>query len=213
MHLKLTWRHGLVMVFVLVVLAYFQTNVVNLGKALMLRGALVGVAWEQAEKKIGLDAYRVMIDARPIADVSSQASALTYSSQTKTLFTTIARPPHIVEISTEGVTLRKIPVAGLKDLEGIAHIEGDVFALADERSQQIYWVKLDATTRKLDVSDTAQLGLGVLQGYDNRGFEGLAWDAERQRLLVVNEKKPVRVIEISGLPAGCGMRDARMTNA
>lgn len=173
-----------------------------LGKAIALRGVAAWAARGPASaEKAGLAEYRAVIEAKPIAGVSGQASSLTYSPQTKTLFTTLNSPPFIVELSTTGEMLRKIPIAGLKDMEGIAHIEGETFALADERSRRICWIRLNADTRELDVSDMAQLELGILQGEANRGFEGLAWDAERQRLLVVNEKNPVRVIEISSFPA------------
>ncbi|MDR2093645.1 MAG: SdiA-regulated domain-containing protein, partial [Azoarcus sp.] len=173
-----------------------------MGKALALRGVAVWAAQEPVStKRIGLEGYRAVIEAKPIVGVSSQASSLTYNPLTKTLFMTTNRPAQIVELSTTGEMLRKIPVVGMSDLEGIAHIEGEMFALADECCQRIYWARLDAATRELNANDMSQLELGVLQAKRNRGFEGLAWDAGRQRLLVVNEKNLVRVIEVSGFPA------------
>ncbi|MDR2789354.1 MAG: SdiA-regulated domain-containing protein, partial [Candidatus Accumulibacter sp.] len=201
MLMKSKMRRWLFAALGVIVLTYVWPNCVDLGKTLALRGVAAWAAREPASmQKVGLEEYRAVIEARPIAGVSAQASALTYNPLTKTLFITTNRPAQVVELSTEGEMLRKIPIAGLHDLEGIAHIEGDLFALADECCQRIYWTRLDADTRELNADDMAQLELGVLQGKRNRGFEGLAWDAGRQRLLAVNEKNPARVIEISGFP-------------
>lgn len=175
--------------------------------------SVVGVVWyyrliplvwywngipDHAPGSLKLSEYRVTLEAHPIAGITANASALTYNGETDTLFTTINNPPQIVELTREGTVLRKLPVAGVDDLEGITHIEGNLFALIDERKQQIVRVEIDADTRHLDAQGAPRLGLGILQS-GNFGFEGVTWDEKNHRLLVAKEKRP-RVFEIRGLP-------------
>ncbi|WVM91122.1 SdiA-regulated domain-containing protein [Halopseudomonas pachastrellae] len=57
---------------------------------------------------------------------------------------------------------------------------------------------------ELDVAGAPSLSIGLdLNG--NKGFEGLSWDQRLQRLLVVKERDPLRVLAVSGFigaPAG-----------
>lgn len=145
-----------------------------------------------------LSEYRVTIEARPLAGLEGNASALTYDGETDTLFTTTNAPPQIVELSREGKILRRVPVAGVEDLEGISSMGGRLFVLVDEREQQIHYrVRLEADARRVDVTGAPRLGLRVLEN-GNLGFEGVTWDETRRRLFVAKEKTP-RVFEIDGL--------------
>lgn len=148
----------------------------------------------------GLPDYAVTIDARVINGIPANASDLTYSSATGTLFAVINSPPQVAELSTDGNLLRIIPLDGIRDPEGITHVEGEHFIIAAERDHQLVLVRIDPETAELDLSDAPRLGLGInLNG--NRGFEGVAWDPAGERLFVVQEKSPVRVLEIAGFMA------------
>jgi uncharacterized protein YjiK len=153
--------------------------------------------WQTAG--IWLPYYRVTVDARTVEGVSRNLSGLTFNKQTGTLFSIINNPPEIVELSTEGAVLRRIPVIGASDTEAITHVKGDFFVIADERSQQLYFIRISATTENVDVSEAARLGLAIDLG-SNQGFEGVSWDATHSRLYVAKEKSPMRVLTIDGLP-------------
>jgi uncharacterized protein YjiK len=144
-----------------------------------------------------LGEYRVTLEALPLAGLGKNASALTYNRDSDTLFTAINRPPQIVELSCAGTVLRRIPVKGVDDLEGITHMEGRLYGLIDERRQQIYRVTIGADTERIDVADAPRLGIGI-QRNGNLGFEGITWDGKQRRLFVAKEKPP-RVFEIEGL--------------
>jgi len=153
-----------------------------------------------AVDRLGLADYQVSIDARPIEGIADDASGLTFHPQRKTLFTVLNHPPHIVELDTQGRLLRKIPVRGASDLEGITHVEGDYFVITDEASHQLYRVVVSDGTREIDVSSAPRFGLGLGIGKrKNVGYEGVSWDHVNHRLLVVKEKNPLRVFAISGL--------------
>ncbi len=142
--------------------------------------------------------YRATIQAQPVAGVPENASGLTYHPARKTLFTVINRPPQVAELTTEGKLLRVVAVKGLKDIEGISHVRDNRFVISDEADHQLVSVEIpdDATT--IDVRGQPRLGLAIDIG-KNVGFEGVSWDDTGNRLFVVKEKNPMRVLEIGGL--------------
>lgn len=189
-----------------------------LGAALLLTGAAGFLAWHtnglaiayhwarmqtQAsawqENGIWLPHYRAAVEGRPIEGVARNASGLTYSTKTGTLFSVINQPPEIIELDTEGRLLRRIPLDGATDTEGITHVRDDVFVLADERGQQLYRIEIPPRAARIDVRDAPRLGLAI-DARRNLGFEGVSWDHANHRLFVVKEKAPLRVLAIAGLP-------------
>ena len=70
-------------------------------------------------------------------------------------------------------------------------MEGNLFAIIDERKHQIYVVVIDSDIQRLDVEGAPQLGLSFLQ-YGNFGFEGLTRDKTSHRIFVAKEKKAAR---------------------
>lgn len=151
-----------------------------------------------AERGIDLRAYRVRIEARVLEGFADNASGLSFNRVTGTLFAVSNRPPQLAEFSTAGDLLRLVVLRGVGDPEGIAHIEGELFVIADERSHQLVLASLPAGVTELDLSAAPRLGVGI-DVAGNSGFEGVAWDAARRRLIVVKEKAPLRVLEIGGL--------------
>lgn len=161
--------------------------------------------WQQ--DGVWLPHYRVAVEARPIDGVDENASGLTYSDHTGTLFSiTNKHPKSVLEIDTEGRLLRSIELEGTKDPEGITHVRDNIFAIVDEREQAVYRVEINADTTRIDVAQGARLGLSLGSSH-NLGFEGVSWDSVGQRLFISQEKDPLRVLVISGLPevlAGSG---------
>lgn len=155
-------------------------------------------AAQWSERSLWLGDYRAVIEARPIAGVE-EISALTYDPDRNTLFTVTNRPSRIVELSLAGEVLRQIELEGFGDAEAIEYVAPDTYVVADEREQRLVKVRLDEQQTRLHAEHFQQLSLGIgLNG--NKGFEGLAWDPGRQRLLVAKERDPVRIFEIVGFP-------------
>ncbi|WP_157667773.1 SdiA-regulated domain-containing protein [Comamonas serinivorans] len=146
-----------------------------------------------------LPAYQNVL-AKPVAGIRRNLSGLSYSSVTGTLFAVINRPSSIAELSTEGELLRLMPLKGAGDIEGIAHIQGDLFALADEDGNRVRWAQIPAQG-KPRLLDRAPLSLPP-SAFANLGLEGLAWDARHQRLLLAQERWPMRVVslDLDGTP-------------
>ena len=147
-----------------------------------------------------LPSYRVAVEAHPIQGLTRNASGLTFNAETGTLFTVINRPAQVAELTTDGQLLRVIPIDGARDPEGISHVQGDTYVIADEHSHGLYWVQIRPDTARVSVAGQPSLHLHI-DSVRNSGFEGVSWDSAQSRLFVVNEKLPLRVLVISGLDA------------
>lgn len=195
MHLRKWLAVGAVMIFGLGALAAWHFK-------------LPGLAWHWAATQFKADPwkdagvwlphYRVTIEAQPIEGVDDDASGLTFNDSTGTLFSITNGAPHrILELDTQGRLLREIPLSGARDPEGITHVRDNVFAIADERDFTVYRVEINADTTRVDVSDAPRVDLPP-STRKNLSFEGVSWDANGQRLLVSQEKSPMKVFVITG---------------
>ena len=137
--------------------------------------------------------YQVSIDAKVVSGIADNLSGLAFNPETQTLFAVTNRPPQIAELSTDGRLLRLVPLQGARDPEGIAHIQGDSFAIADERSNRIHWVQFGQGVTEVSLQDSPYVQLGDI-ALKNFALEGLGWDAKRQQLVAVTEKWPMQVL-------------------
>lgn len=151
-----------------------------------------------ATPTLNLASYRVGIEGAPIPGLDDNTSGLTFSPATGTLFTAINRPAELAELSPEGRLLRRIPLTGASDVEGITHVEGNRFILVDEGRHRLSWVTITPETASLDTDAAPFLTLD-LGAFKNMGFEGISWDQRRKELVIVQEMWPVRVMVIGGL--------------
>lgn len=152
--------------------------------------------WEGSS--LWLPGYRVTVEGLPIQGLSRNTSGLTFNSETGTLFTVINRPPQIAELTTDGRLLRVIELEGAKDPEGITYVRGDTYVISDEDSHSMYWVKIQPETTRVSIAGQSSLGIRI-DSVHNSSFEGVSWDSEQDRLFVVKEKLPLRVLVIRGL--------------
>jgi uncharacterized protein YjiK len=149
-------------------------------------------------RSVGLREHRVVIEGLPVQGLSRNASGLTFNPETGTLFTVINRPPQVAELSTDGRLLRLIELEGVKDPEGITYVEGNTYVISDEDSHSLYWVRIESGDQRLSVRGKPSLTLGI-DVVDNASFEGVSWDSVQNRLFVVKEKLPLRVLVVTGL--------------
>ena len=143
--------------------------------------------------------YQVTVEAQVVEGIHDNLSGLTYSPYTGTLFAVTNSPPAVVELSTRGRLLRQLPLQGIADPEGIAHIDGDWFAIADERRNQVHWLQIESHQQSVSVGSGPHVALGDVP-IKNMALEGLGWDRKRQQLIAVTEKWPLRVLVIDAPP-------------
>lgn len=144
---------------------------------------------EQSES-VWLPDYTAVIDAKPLPGLEDdEASDLAYNPATKTLFSVMGKNPFLVELSLEGDVLRKIPLQGWSNPEGVTVMENGLLAIVDERDHMLTVVKVDAETQNLNMADFPSYDLGVSKD-QNKAFEAIAWDPRRQQLLLGEERPP-----------------------
>lgn len=140
------------------------------------------------QESIWLPDYRAVIDAKVLPGMEKdEASDLTYASQTNTLFSVMGKNPFLVELTLQGDVLRKIPLVGWNNPEGVTAMGNGLLAIVDERQHQLSIVKVDADTRELNIAEFPKYDLGPSKN-QNKAFEAVAWDPRRQQLLLGEER-------------------------
>lgn len=144
----------------------------------------------ERQESIWLPDYVADIDAKPLVGMEEdEASDVAFNPHTRTLFAVMGKHPFLVELSLDGDVLRKIPLQGWNNPEGVAVLEDGQIAITDERLHDLVLVKVDASTTSLNRADFKSYDLGE-SVKSNKGFEAVAWDPMRQRLLIGEERPP-----------------------
>lgn len=151
---------------------------------------------EQRADSIWLPGYRAVLQGKPLAGLENdETSDLAYNPVTGTLFTVTGKSPTLVELSRDGEVLRKIPLKGFSNPEGVAVLEGGHVAVTDERRRTLSIFELDPETRELSAGSTPEFDLGFPDS-GNKGFEGIAWDPAQGRLILGKERGPIALFSL-----------------
>jgi uncharacterized protein YjiK len=181
---------------------------------LLLVGAVLAIAWHWDDRalfwlrqqqatpssqaaSIWLPGYHAVIEGKSLDGLAKgETSGLTYNPATDTLFTVTGRNPELVELSLAGDVLRRITLTGFSNPEGVEVIDGGRLAIIDERIRTLTAVSLTDETTSLDSSDYPSFDLGFADA-GNKGFEGIAWDALNQRVLLGKERGPLGLFSLA----------------
>ena len=144
----------------------------------------------ERQESVWLPDYRAVIDAKVLPGMEKdEASDLAYDPQTKTLFSVMGDKPFLVELTLQGDVLRKMPLVGWSNPEGVTAMGNGLLAIVDERNHLLSIVKVDADTRELNIADFPKYDLGPSKN-QNKAFEAVAWDPRKQQLLLGEERPP-----------------------
>ena len=177
---------------------------------LFLVGAIVyGVAWAmhwddrgvlwiaerfetpaERQASVWLPDYHAVIDGKLLPGMEKdEASDLSYNPQTKTLFSVMGKNPFLVELNLQGDVLRKMPLNGWNNPEGVTVMENGLMAIVDERMHTLSVVNVDASTQQLNYADFKHFDLGPSKD-QNKAFEGVTWDKRNQQIVLGEERPP-----------------------
>ena len=148
------------------------------------------------ENAFQLSRYQVAIDGKPLAALKN-ASGLTHNAERNTLLTVLNQESMIIELDLQGNILREVDVTGVDDMEGITHVSGNRYVISDERDNRLVLIQLEDDATAIDVSESPKLKLGI-NPVGNKNFEGVSWDDNNRRLLVVKERDPKYIMSVSG---------------
>lgn len=158
-------------------------------------------------ESVWLNDYSAIIDGKIIEGVESNASGITYSHETDTLFIILNGPTRIVETTRNGNVLRGIDLVDFEDTEGICHMGGPLFAVVEERKSRITVINIHDHTLK--ITRKSQPGLTLTLSDDgNKGFEGIAWNGAIQQFTVLKERSPMAIYNISRFSSNNGSPQA-----
>jgi uncharacterized protein YjiK len=144
----------------------------------------------ERQESVWLPDYRVVIDAKPLPGMEKdEASDIAYDPQTKTLFSVMGKNPFLVELSLQGDVLRKMPLVGWSNPEGVTVLGNGLLAIVDEREHLLSIVKVDADTRELNIANFPKYDLGPSKD-QNKAFEAITFDPRNQQLLLGEERPP-----------------------
>lgn len=139
---------------------------------------------------VWLPGYRAVVEGKALEGLAKgETSGLTYNPASDTLFTVTGRDPELVELSLTGEVLRRIPLSGFSNPEGVEVIDGGRLAIIDERQRTLTAISLTDETQRIDSRDYPSYDLGFADA-GNKGFEGIAWDPLHQRVLLGKERGP-----------------------
>ncbi|WPN58382.1 SdiA-regulated domain-containing protein [Pseudomonas sp. P9_31] len=144
----------------------------------------------ERQESVWLPDYRAVIDAKLLPGMETdEASDVSYDPQTKTLFAVMGKHPFLVELTLQGDVLRKMPLVGWSNPEGVTVMGNGLLAITDEREHLLSIVKVDADTRELNIANFPKYDLGPSKD-QNKAFEAVVWDAHNQQLLLGEERPP-----------------------
>lgn len=144
----------------------------------------------ERQASIWLPDYRAVIDAKLLPGMEKdEASDLAYDPQTKTLFSVMGKNPFLVELTVQGDVLRKMPLVGWSNPEGVTVMGNGLLAIVDEREHLLSIVKVDADTRELNIANFPKYDLGPSKD-QNKAFEAVVWDSHNQQMLLGEERPP-----------------------
>jgi uncharacterized protein YjiK len=165
--------------------------------------------------RFGLHHYHVEVEARKVIDAKEELSGLTYNMERNTLVSVSSKHPLMIEMDTEGRELRRVRLDGAADIEGVAHVSGDRYIISNERAQTLVLVDWPEGIDQLDMHGAPQLRLDM-EFASNKGIEGIEWDEKNNRLLITQERSPMRVWAIPDflqkLQAGGTLTELDMTD-
>jgi len=182
---RMRWYAGLLLV-----------AVIGYGVAFLLHWDDRGLLWikealdspSERAASVWLPDYKVDIDAKQLPGMEKdEASDLSYSPASKTLFSVMGKNAFLVELTLKGDVLRKIPLVGWSNPEGVAVLENGLIAITDERQHLLTIVKVAPDTTTLNIAEAMKYDLGPSKD-QNKGFEGIAWDPRRQQILLGEER-------------------------
>ena len=142
----------------------------------------------ERQESVWLPDYHAVIDAKLLPGMEKdEASDVSYNPQTKTLFSVMGKNPFLVELSLQGDVLRKMPLNGWSNPEGVTVLENGLLAVVDEREHSLTIVKVEAGTTQLNKADLDMRNLSAL-AVDPRTGHLLVLSADSHLLLELDEK-------------------------
>lgn len=155
---------------------------------------------EAPQHAIWLPDFHVVVDAKPMGPEVSNISGITYDyDRHRLLAVTNKGPMQMLALDMNGNILERYPLVGFDDTEGVAYLGNGRVALCDEQLQQLDILMLPAQARPIQVEEAQYIALVINPSRHNKGFEGVTYDPDNDRLFAIKERDPRQLFEVSGI--------------
>lgn len=135
-----------------------------------------------------------------IPKVDRDASALALHADTGHLWTITDDKIRLIEFTGHGQFIRAIKLRGFEDTEGLCHVNGDRFLIAEEKQLRISLIEVPPGTEIVN-ADGPSVELEI-KAKQNKGLEGISYDAATDTLYAVREGNPLGVFRIRPFLSG-----------
>jgi len=125
---------------------------------------------------------------------ASEASAVTWNWDTDSLFVLGDEGDYVVEVDKQGRQLSVMNLFGFDDTEGLTYVGNGQFVITEERLQDAYLFTYQAGSA---VGRNALPSVSVGPTVSNVGIEGVSYDPLTGRFLMVKEKTPQAVYDVT----------------
>eukprot|EP00873_Tetraselmis_striata_P029222 jgi/Tetstr1/449486/TSEL_036577.t1 len=149
-----------------------------------------------------LSTYKLCERSR-LSGISNDASGITYSISTGTLFVITRNPRKIMEYSVAGEALNEYRWdRSLRDPEGITWMYAHTFAISEESVARISVVDLGPAIRSSGQDKPFQTLYTIelrrsIRVDNNKGLEGVTYDADNAQFFTIQEQDPKRFWSVS----------------
>ncbi|MBP6862759.1 MAG: SdiA-regulated domain-containing protein [Neisseriaceae bacterium] len=140
--------------------------------------------------------------AKPLVGVNQNLSGLTYMPEYDQLVAVVNRPGTLLVLQTDGEVLRRHPLTGVSDTEGVAYLGDGRVVVLQEKKRTIAVLTLPERDGEGIIADKAQMYPLPMAKQRNSGPEGIGYDAQTDTLYVVKEKAPTGLYSIQGIGRG-----------
>ncbi|WP_082434988.1 SdiA-regulated domain-containing protein [Pseudomonas sp. NBRC 111123] len=163
-------------------------------------------------KNLWLPAFQVTIDARVVEPGLNNLSGIAYDyDRDRLLAITNGVPMELLELSKGGDVLARYPLVDFEDTEGLAYLGNGRVAISDEQMQRLDVITLPAPPQPIHASEAQWITLDINPTYRNKGFEGVTYDRQHDRLFAIKERDPRQLFTVTGMLTALGGGPLQLT--
>ncbi len=145
---------------------------------------------------IDLGGYQQVAGPIQVENIFADLSGVTYNPLTNTLFMITNKNAKIFETDLSGGFIRRITLNNFNDPESIAHIDGNTFAITEERLGRVLYISISSNTSSLNLNNMPYTQLPGIS--NNEGLEGVTYNPDTESYYAVKEKSPRRLFRYNG---------------
>ncbi|SDY41817.1 SdiA-regulated domain-containing protein [Pseudomonas sp. NFIX28] len=149
------------------------------------------------QRSIWLPDYQ-FVQRLQLPGIVANASDIVYVRERNSYFVVVNSPAQLYEYSEDFVLKARVDLVDFEDPEALAYDGKGHLLIGEERRQSVVTLPLAKLDGPIVRGDLGTLTIAE-QADNNRGLEGMAFDADTQVLFASQEQRPIRLFEVAGV--------------